>query len=536
MFRIYILVILYANKICILILASPLLYKNIAIIITYWQNLIMKPKIFTGKFFNLQVKISILIFIIMTAFSLALGHKMNNDVKREAYQITGKYIESIPYLVKSSMYNFMLNGDRQSIKRLVLQLQQDSNIMGVHVFDNQWKLTEALPEFLNLYDEKYINTIVENRVEEGFRENIFDGKKVVSYYASIPNAPECRICHLKSEGEILGYVNINIDLTYLSDILGRDAANVRKILLFSSFGLFVIVVILVNIVISRPIHRLEHAMQEVANNNLEVRLDVHSEDEFGRMSRLFNYMVYSLRKSFRTISGIHKNMMHNDRLMTIGTLTAAVSHEIKNPLNSIMLNADILSMKSKEHKEYAEKILNDAERIKDIIDNTLNFSRFDDEQSIKEININSFLADVRLYADRTILKWTDIPLVMNVHDSLGTIRANPVHLEQIILNLIRNAVDAVDDSESPMLRLNAVRQNKDVVISVTDNGKGIPEHIRQMVFNEFYTTKATGTGIGLYIVKELVNKYSGTIDFQSDPGKGTTFTITLPVEITKPLV
>ena len=340
-------------------------------------------KILTGRIFSLQVKISILIFTIMMLFSFAIGHKMNNDVKRETYQITGKYIESIPYLVNSAMYNFMLNGDRQSIKRLVLQLQNDSNIMGVHIFDKNWKLTAALPELLYKYDEKYIDTIVSNKLDNGFRENSFDGKRVISYYSVINNAPECNICHLKSEGEVLGHININIDLTYLTDILGQDAANVRKILMISSVGLFFIVVILVNILVTRPLHRLEHAMQEVANNNLEVRMDVYTEDEFGRMSRLFNYMVYSLRKSFSTISNIHKNMMHNDRLMTIGTLTAAVSHEIKNPLNSIMLNADIMAMKCKEHKDYSDKILSDADRIKDIIDNTLNFSRFDDEQSVK---------------------------------------------------------------------------------------------------------------------------------------------------------
>lgn len=194
-----------------------------------------------------------------------------------------------------------------------------------------------------------------------------------------------------------------------------------------------------------------------------------------------------------------------------------------------MLHADLLAMKCPEHRDYSDKILHDAERIKDIIDNTLNFSRFDDEQNVKDVNLNSFMADVRLYADRTILKWTDIPLVMNVQDGLGTIRANPVHLEQIMLNLIRNAVDAVEDSESPMLKVSALREAGDVVISVTDNGKGVPEQIKETIFNEFYTTKATGTGIGLYIVKELVGKYKGEITLESSPGQGTVFTITLPV-------
>lgn len=137
------------------------------------------------------------------------------------------------------------------------------------------------------------------------------------------------------------------------------------------------------------------------------------------------------------------------------------------------------------------------------------------------------MADVRLYADRTILKWTDIPLIMDVEENLGVIKANPVHLEQIILNLVRNAVEAVEESESPKLWVRAERHGDEVIIKVIDNGKGIPEEVKKMVFNEFYTTKATGTGIGLYIVKELVNKYNGEIDFTSNAGAGTTFTIKL---------
>jgi signal transduction histidine kinase len=514
----------------ILVIYSDIAINIIAIIKTYWHHHRMKFQFLNKRFFNLQMKISILIFFLTTGFSLAIGYKMSEDVKKQTFQITAKYIESIPFLVNSSMYNFMLNGDRQSIKRLVLQLQNDSNIVGVHVFNKDWDLTKAMPEFLNMYDESYLDSIVANRVDNGFKEHKFDGKVIMSYYSSINNSQECRICHLKSEGDVLGHININIDLTHLSNILAEDAANVRQILLFTNVLLFLVIIFVVNYLVNKPVKKLEGAMQEVANNNLEVRLDVESEDEFGRMSRLFNYMVYSLRKSFQTISNIHKNMMHNDRLLTIGTLTAAVSHEIKNPLNSIMLNCDILAMKNKELADYTQKIQADADRIKDIIDNTLNFSRIDDEQSKKEIDLNVFISELRLYVERTILKWTDIPLEISVDDDLGYIFANPVHLEQIFINILRNAVEAVDEIESPFLVVRVARRPAKIVVSISDNGKGIPESTKDMIFSEFYTTKSSGTGIGLYIVKELVEKYNGEISFESAVNKGTTFHITLPVE------
>lgn len=490
----------------------------------------MKFKLPFAQYFSLQVKISILIFIIMLTFSLTLAHNMSKNINRQIVRITGNYIESIPSLINNAMYNFMLNGDRQSIKRLMLQLQKDKNIVGVHVFNKNWKLTQSLPDFLHKYPQKYIDNIVDNRVENGIRENVINGKRVLSYYTPIYNTQECQLCHLPSEGRIIGHLNININMTYLTSILEKDAAGVKKILIIANIVLFFLLVILVNLLVIKPVKRLENAMQEVANNNLDVRLNVTSEDEFGRMSRLFNFMVYSLRKSFTTISSIHKSMMHNDRLMTIGTLTAAVSHEIKNPLNSIMLNADIMTMKCPEHKETAERIIADATRIKNIIDNTLNFSRLDSEIHNTSVNINKFLDDLCHYADRTLFKWTDIPFRTEIDADLGYINANPVHLEQIFINILRNASEAVENQESPLIRLVAYRSGSNVEISIHDNGEGIPDDMQEVIFTEFYTTKQSGTGIGLYIVKELAEKYNGSVTLISEIGKGTVFKVTLPTE------
>ncbi|MGE4267068.1 MAG: ATP-binding protein [Deferribacterales bacterium] len=480
------------------------------------------------RFFSLQVKITSIIFLIMMSFSYVVAHKMSENVKQQTFLITKNYIESIPSLIYNAMYNFMLNGDRQSINRLVQHLEKDNNIMGVHIFNNKWKLTESLPELVHKYDKSYIDTIVRNHTDEGFKETVINGTRVMSYYTPIPNAPECHLCHLQEEGEILGHLNININLTYLTEILEHDATNIKAILIISNIVLFVVLAVLINLLVITPVKRIEHAMQEVANNNLEVRLDADSEDEFGRMSRLFNYMVYSLRKSFRTVSSIHTSMLHNDRLMTIGTLAAAVSHEIKNPLNSIMLTSDILSMRCREQQELTNRIASDAERIKDIIDNTLNFSRIDDDRHNTMINMDKFVDDLCHYADRTLFKWTEIPFRTDIEKNLGYIYANPVHLEQIFLNILRNASEAVENNDSPVITLRAYRRSGETFISVKDNGAGIPAGTKDMIFNEFYTTKQNGTGIGLYIVKELTDRYKGKVTFESEQGRGTVFSVVLP--------
>jgi len=118
-------------------------------------------------------------------------------------------------------------------------------------------------------------------------------------------------------------------------------------------------------------------MNEVVHNNLNIKVDIHSKDELESLAKNFNNMVRSLDQANKTIDKMHKSVLHTDRLMTIGKLTASISHEIKNPLNSIIISSDILLEHCKEKKEderlkkFLESIIEDAQRIKEIIHQTL---------------------------------------------------------------------------------------------------------------------------------------------------------------------
>jgi len=289
---------------------------------------------------------------------------------------------------------------------------------------------------------------------------------------------------------------------------------------------------LLKYLITNPIKKLEKNMKEVSQGNLEMNLDISSGDELGRLAKYYKDMIGALNKANQSIDLMHRNMLHADRLMSVGTLTAAINHEIKNPLNSIVINTDILMTKIKDEDLtiYLERIINDCNKINYIIDHTLNFSRYLPEGD-KTIRVSNFVKDINSFAKRILFDKKGI--VFRVidkridHDTV--IDFNRIFLEQIFINLLKNAYEAILPKSRGTITMEIDNDPCFVIFYVKDNGVGISKDKIKYIFEEFYTTKQGGTGLGLSIIKETLGNYNSTIDVVSEEGKGTLFTIKIPL-------
>jgi len=485
---------------------------------------------------SLQLKITVLIFLLLVGTSLSWSIYFSYNTKTRAINIAKGYIKSLPVVVESSVKTFMNKGDRAGMRGLVKELENDRNILGIHIFNSYSQLTKSFKKLKGRYTENYMNAITENlRYKEQFRELHVDGKEFIAYYKPIKNKEDCQGCHFAPKDSVLGAMNINIDTSHLQKELSEDIQVTTYLMLLTNVVLFFILFLLIRLLVTKPVKNLEHGMVEVARNNLDIRLKINSKDEFERMSILFNRMVESLHDAFETISDMHKNSIHTDRLSTMGTLAASISHEIKNPLNSIMVTSEIMAAKCDEALPFADKIMADTERIRDIIDQTLQFSRLDNEGT-ECISIKDFVQDIELYVNRTMFRMEGIRFLTEVDDNLNFININRVSFQQILINLLKNAMDTVMEKHSSARNGRVsliVRPYEDEVeFIVRDNGGGIPEKIRPRIFNDFFTTKSTGTGLGLAIVKNLVEKHYGEIFFNSEEGEGTEFVIRMPMSKT----
>jgi len=252
-----------------------------------------------------------------------------------------------------------------------------------------------------------------------------------------------------------------------------------------------------------------------------------------------SFLTQVLKEKIKTEKELHLEILRYSRLATVGEISAQIIHNISTPLTVVFGKISILSEKLKKIQnnqaisDDIEKIKKEIESVKEetekIINNTRKFSqiaRYETREEKFKINdivekiikLTSFIAEKEKV--KVIREISDVPKV----------KGNPDEIEQVIMNLITNAIDAMQSSKEKILKIRTYRKGDFVVCEVQDTGPGIPENIKDKIFTPFFTTKKTGTGIGLSSSKRIIKKYGGEILFESEEGKGTRFFVMLPVQ------
>ena len=253
---------------------------------------------------------------------------------------------------------------------------------------------------------------------------------------------------------------------------------------------------------------------------------------------LVRLLTNLIRKSDETQMAMITKAEHTNKLASIGRLAAGVGHEINNPLaiidQKIGLIEDILAMSEDDfnHKGTILKSLQvvnqSVDRCKVITHRLLGFARRTEVQA-EQLDINEVIREVLQFLDNAML-YNRISLDLDLDDKLPLVTSDRVQLQQIFLNIINNAIDAI--GKNGLIRIHSHAAGSDLQITIEDNGPGIAEEVLPNIFEPFYTTKETGkgTGLGLSITYGLVKKLGGDIGVQSRLGQGTTFTITIPLQ------
>ncbi len=279
--------------------------------------------------------------------------------------------------------------------------------------------------------------------------------------------------------------------------------------------------------ITQPIAELVEANQRLAHGDMTVRVQVYNGGgELAVLGHSFNQMVETLHQT-------QQELLHKEKLASVGQLAAGVAHEINNPLGTILLFADVLHNELPEGDAWREDlkmIIDETTRCKNIVADLLNFAR-QQEVLAQNTDIHTLLEQVleeTVYQDR----FEGVEIVRKFASDVPIIQADANQLQQVFINLLNNAADAVEHEGKITLSTRLV-ENHRVEIAVSDTGCGIPQENLDKIFAPFYTTKpqGKGTGLGLSIVYGIVKMHRGQIAVTSEVGRGTTFTVTLPVKL-----
>ena len=225
-----------------------------------------------------------------------------------------------------------------------------------------------------------------------------------------------------------------------------------------------------------------------------------------------------------------EQIRHADRLATIGELTAGIAHELNNPLNNILGFAQLIiknNTLNEQAKRDIEKIIKAVLNSREIIKKLMYFSR-QMPQNFTNVNLNKIIKDAMYFIEPQCSK-ENIAIHYQLSDNLPSIHADNLQLNQVIVNLVVNAIQAMP--EGGKLTIFTRNDSQSVFLSVEDSGIGISKKIMQHIFNPFFTTKVIGkgTGLGLSVVHGIIATHKGKIDVKSKEGVGTKFEIEFPI-------
>jgi len=247
-----------------------------------------------------------------------------------------------------------------------------------------------------------------------------------------------------------------------------------------------------------------------------------------RFSEELRHQVELAKKELKEAQA---HLIHSERLAAVGEMSVIVAHEVRNPMSSIRSCAQRIHKAVEEkdpNKKYTNYIMQEVDRLERIVKDMLTVTR-QPKPNLVEENVNRVIEEILLHMDDEIRKSGTV-LTKELDQNLPAILVDPALLEQVILNMIQNALIFMQDREKKELKIATGQDKRFLQIRISDTGPGIPAHNRKRVFEPFFSTKPQGTGLGLAICQRIVLAHKGKIELESEMDKGATFIVNLPMK------
>ncbi len=525
---------------------------------------------------SISAKLFVLLVVSMTAVFGLLGYANIRLQRKWLEKATLASAERVSDVIKHSASYYMLRNQRDGLYHTITEMANEPGMVRIRIFNQEGRISFSS-------DTREINTLVNKRAEacygchsrsqplarlsrpDRFRTyRLADGERVLGIINPIENSPTCAnaSCHAHPANvKVLGVLDTNLSLAAAE---ANVAESTRRMILYTILAIAVISslsAIFVWRVLYGPLQALKEGTHRLASGELGYQLDIHSRDEVADLASSFNTMSQQLQEArkeitewgqtleervdqkTRELNRAHEQMVRVEKMASIGKLAAIVAHEINNPLAGILTYAKLLKKQfvrengeaNEETLKSLDLIASETRRCGDIVKNLLTF--------VRATSLSCEPADLNVVIDRCVrlvqhqLDLAGIQLHLNLAGDLPRVRCDPSQIEQVILSLVMNAIEAMPKGGNLGLMSRQIPELQEVQIEVRDDGMGIPPGLLPNVFEPFFTTKERdhGLGLGLAISRIIVERHQGRIEVGSEPGRGTRFTVTLPLEGGAPL-
>lgn len=520
---------------------------------------------------TLSVKLNILLLGAMVVIFALLGYLNVRLHRQHLEQNTLAAAERISDVIKHGTTDYMLRNDREGLYRSIRTMAAEPGIEKIRIFDQEGRITytTAAAEQNHVVDKSgeacygcHAQSQPLTKLNRPDRFRIYRnpaGDRVLGIITPIENQASCSnaACHAHpAEQRILGVIDTNLSLAKADVQLAESS---RRMIVYTGCALLLIALLswfFVWQVVGRPVKTLEQGTEHLGNGNLGYQIEVHSEDEIGQLARSFNDMSTRLESEHkenvawthtleqrveqktRELKRAHEHALHTEKMASIGKMAAVLAHEINNPLSGILTYAKLLH-KWIDHEngslsrrqdicDSLDLIASESRRCGDLVKNLLTFSRAT-PMNVQATDLNRVIEQsLRLVQHQ--LDLATIQVQTELDPDLPLVQCDGAQIEQVLLALVMNAMDAMPQGGNLWLTTRINREKGEVQIVVRDDGSGISPEILPSIFEPFLTTKESGhgVGLGLAISHSILERHNGNIEVRSEPGRGTTFTVTLP--------
>ena len=521
---------------------------------------------------GLGTKLIVLLLGAMVVTLTLLGYLTIRLQRKQLEAATLLSAERMSDVIRRSTSEFMLRNDREDLRQLITTIAGEPGMIRVRILDREGLITYSSdPSEINHTLDKDAEAcyachargqtpLAQPNRKDRFRVYRGPEGRVLGIITPIENQPECSnaACHEHpASHRVLGVLDTHLSLARTDEQLAQLSWRIILCDVLALIAIALLSWLFILRVVDRPLKQLQAGTQKLSAGALGYQIEMRSKDEIGDLAESFNSMSSQLQSANQQLiewghnlegrveekttelRRAHDQVLHSETMASVGKMAAVVAHEINNPLSGILTyskllkkwvdNGQIGDVKKNEAEQCLDLISSESRRCGELVKNLLSFSR-QTPMNVQSTDVNRLVQQCLLLVAHN-LQNAGIEAHSALSSELPRLRCDPSQIEQVLLAVIVNAADAMSNGGNLWLSSRLSDDGEQVALTIRDDGCGIPPDILPKVFEPFVTTKDLhhGTGLGLAVSRGIVERHGGKISIESEVGKGTTVTITLPV-------
>jgi len=521
----------------------------------------------SGKLLVLLVSTMAIVFGVLGYLNIQLHRR---HLERDALADAGRTSS----VIKRNTSYYMLRNQRDGLYHIITDMAEEPGMLRIRIINDQGRISfSSDPAEITKFVDRTMTAQIAmpprseaidlSSVKQSFHTyRLADRERALRVIDPIENSPTCSNaeCHAHPASvKTLGILDTNISLASSEKNVAESTRQVLIYTIVAVLGVALLISAVVRRMLAGPLLALTEGTRRLGSGDLGYQIPFQSSGELQDLADSFNTMSSQIQEAHseinawnhtleerveqktRELSSAQEEMLRVERMASIGKLAAVVAHEINNPLAGILTYSKLLKKRlGRDPESNAENIgmldlmESESRRCGEIVKNLMTFAR--------PTSINMEPSDLNLVIDRCVrlvqhqLELKNIELQLNITSELPAVRCDPGQIEQVILALVMNAIDAMPNGGNLYVSSAKAPDSSAVQLEVRDDGVGMPREVLDKMFEPFFTTKehGRGLGLGLAISRNIVDRHGGKIAVTSEPGRGTHFTITLPLQPSAP--